>query len=430
MKTDSYIRSWIKDYRDILRHELKLIFSDTGVMIIFFLAGLAYPLLYNIMYLNGILSDTPIAIVDNSDCSDSRRYIREVDATRECEIKYHCTDMDEAERLMKEGKVHGILYFPEDYGDKLARLETATVSMYADMSSFLYYKNVLMATNMVMLNEVGSIQMERYAAAGFTGQEAAQFIQAIPYEENNPYNRAFSYEYFLISAILLVIVQQTLFYGMSLLVGTAREENRSFATLPDTIEEHGVCRVVLARGTAYWLIYMAISIYIACIVPALFGIPQRGQFMDIILLLLFFVTDCVMFSFTWSTFITRRESVFLLFLVMSPVCLFLTGFSWPKEAFPGFWRYFSYIFPTTFGARGFINLSTAGGDLWTAHKELTAMTIQTIVYFGTSCIAIYAENWIVKNRIHFNRLKIRIAEKAGFDIDEDRKIIAGTKEDK
>ena len=129
---------------------------------------------------------------------------------------------------MKEGKIRGYLYFPADYGEKLARLETATLSAYADMSSFLYYKNILMASNQVMLNEVGSIQMERYAAAGFSGEQAEALIQAIPYEENNPYNRAFSYSLFLLSAILLVIVQQTLFYGMSMLVGTAREENRSF----------------------------------------------------------------------------------------------------------------------------------------------------------------------------------------------------------
>jgi hypothetical protein len=40
-------------------NELHLIFSDWGVMIIFFLAGLLYPLLYNLMYLNGVMSDTP-----------------------------------------------------------------------------------------------------------------------------------------------------------------------------------------------------------------------------------------------------------------------------------------------------------------------------------------------------------------------------------
>lgn len=85
-------------------HELKLIFSDSGVMVIFFLAGLAYPILYNLMYLNGVLSETPIAVVDYANCSDSRRFIREVDATRECTVKYRCVNTDEAQTLMKDGK--------------------------------------------------------------------------------------------------------------------------------------------------------------------------------------------------------------------------------------------------------------------------------------------------------------------------------------
>ena len=135
---------------------------------------------------------------------------------------------------------------------------------------------------MVMLHEVNQIQVERYTEMGFSGQEASQIVQAIPYEENNPYNRAFSYSIFLISAILFVIVQQTMFYGMSMLVGTAREQNRSFASLPDQLEGLGVGRVVLGRGFAYWLIYLAISLYIAMIVPAIFGIPQRGQYWEIL----------------------------------------------------------------------------------------------------------------------------------------------------
>ena len=41
MKKDSYIKQWLEDFWGIFTHELKLIFSDSGVMVIFFLAGLA-----------------------------------------------------------------------------------------------------------------------------------------------------------------------------------------------------------------------------------------------------------------------------------------------------------------------------------------------------------------------------------------------------
>ncbi len=424
MKT-SYIKTWIRDFWGIFCHEFRQIFSDSGVLLIFLVAGLVYPLLYNVVYLNGILSDTPVAIVDNCDSPESHRFIREIDATREVEVVANCVNMAEAEKMMQERKVNGIIYFPSDFSEKLARMETATFSVYADMSSFLYYKNALMATNFVMLHEVGQIQMERYSMMGMTEQAADQSVKPLGYEENNPYNRAFNYSFFLISAILMIIIQQTLFYGMSLLVGTARERNHSFASLPDKLEGHGVGRVVLGRGGAYWLLYLAVGMYIAFIVPAIFGIPQRGQFHEVLAMLVFFITDCVFFSMTWSTLITRRESVFILFLAMSPVALFLTGCSWPTQAFPEFWKWFSYIFPSTFGAQGFINLSTAGGDMAAAGLQMKAMIVQTIVYFFLACAAVYVENWVLRHKAEILERRERLAKRVGIDAAEDAKIIAG-----
>ena len=373
-------------------------------MIIFVVAGFLYPILYNFVYKNGILEETPIAVVDDAACSDSRRMIREMDATREIDIAFRCTDMEEAKDLFRKRKVNGIIYFPPEFGDRLAARETATFSIYADMSSFLYYKNLLMGSEFVMLHEINSIKVERMRLDGLTDAQADASVNAIRYEDINPYNRAFSYSIFLISAILLLIIQQVMFYGMSMSVGTMREENRSFASLPDTYKGHGVGRVVLGRGAVYWLIFMIIGIYVACIVPAMFRFPQRGIFWNILLLLALFVTVCVFFSMTWTTLVTRRESAFLLFLFMSPICVFLTGFSWPTTAFPGFWKVFSWLFPSTFGCQAFINLNTAGASLEVVAPQLRALCLQGGVYFILACGAIYVENFVLKLRVSFMKV--------------------------
>ncbi|MBP5400265.1 MAG: ABC transporter permease [Bacteroidales bacterium] len=393
----AFIKQWLKDFWGICCHEWKLIVHDGGVLIIFTIGALGYPLLYNLMYKNGVLEDVAIAVVDNADCSESRRYIREVDATRELEVAYRCATMAEAERLFQQRKVNGIIYFPKDFGERLARMETATLSIYADMSSFLYYKNLMMGSHFVMLHEIGEIQIERYAAAGFTEEQSMQLVSAIPYEENNPYNRTFSYTIFFLSAALLMVVQQTMFYGMTMLAGTQREEHHSFALLPSHLEGVGIGRVVLGRGFAYGLLYLAIGMYIAFIVPAIFDFPQRGGFWDILVLLLFFITDCVFFCSTWSSFITRRETVFILLLVMSPVAMFLTGFSWPTSSFPFVWKCFSYLLPSTFGCQAFINLNTAGGDLTTVRPQIIAMTVQGAIYYLTASLAVYAENRFIRS---------------------------------
>ena len=396
MKGIEYAKQWLRDALGIFNLELRNILHDGGVMIIFVVAGLLYPILYNFVYKNGILEDTPIAVVDDAACSDTRRMIREMDATREIDIAYRCTDMNEAKTLLQQRKVNGIVYFPSDFGDRLAAKETATFSIYADMSSFLYYKNLLMGSEFVMLHEINSIKIERLSLDGLTDQEADATVNTVRYEDINPYNRAFSYSIFLISAILMLIIQQVMFYGMGMSVGTMREENRSFASLPDTYSGRGVGRVVLGRGGVYWLLFMVIGIYVCCLVPAMFGFPQRGSFWDILLLLALFVTVCVFFSMTWTTLVTRRESAFLLFLFMSPVLVFLTGFSWPTTAFPAFWKYFSWLFPSTFGCQAFINMNTAGAPLTVVAPQLRALCIQGAAYFLLACVAVYVENFALK----------------------------------
>lgn len=376
MKT-TYFRQWLSDLWGVMTHELKTIFSDGGFLIIFIVAGFGYPLLYNLIYSNGVLEDTPVAVVDNADCSESRRYIQKVDATREVSVAYRCADMNEARSLLDERKVNGIMMFPADFGERLAAGETAKLSIYADMSSFLYYKNLLMGSEFVMLDEINHGK-----------------VQPIAYTENMPYNRTFSYSIFLISAILLLIIQQVMFYGMTMLAGTAREENRGFATLPEHLHGRGVGRAVFGRSLAYWLLFIGLGIYIAAIVPAICGFPQRGNYWDMLVLLIFFVTDCVFFCMTWSSFIDKRETVFVLLLFISPICLFLTGFSWPVSSFPVFWKAVSWLFPSTFGCRAFINMNTAGGDLQTIIPQLRALAVQGASYFALASVAMCVEQQI------------------------------------
>lgn len=380
-ETKTYAGQWLNDWYGIFIHELRHIFSDAGAMVVFFVGGLLYPVLYNLIYYNGSVDEMPVAVVDLSDGAYSRRFVRALDATRECEVYCGCVSMAEAERLLQERKVHGIVYIPHEFDASLARMEQGHISTYCDMSSFLYYKNLRTASSLVMLDEMHKIQVEHYAAAGFDAQSAYELVQPVLSDENVPYNKPFSYTIFFISAALMLVIQQTMFYGSAMLAGTMRERNRSYSSLPARLQGPGMGRVVLGRGAAYMAVYLVVGTIVTLLIPHLFRLPQRADWQEVMVLLLFFIADCIFFSFTWGALITRRETVFVLFLSISPICLFLTGFSWPETAIPPFWKAFSYIFPSTFGCRAFINLNTAGGTLQTIAPEIRALTVQTVVYY-------------------------------------------------
>ena len=91
-------------------------------------------------------------------------------------------------------------------------------------------------------------------------------------------------------------------------------------------------------------------------------------------------------AMTASIAIRTRETCMLLFVFTSVPLLFLSGISWPGAAMPEFWRYFSYIFPSTFGINGYVRINSMGATLNEVAFEYQALWIQTGIYFLTTCL--------------------------------------------
>ncbi len=71
-----YLTEGLNDMMRICIDEFKRIFGDRGVVLIFFVAGLAYPLLYNGLYKNEVVYELPVAVVDLSQSAESREFIK------------------------------------------------------------------------------------------------------------------------------------------------------------------------------------------------------------------------------------------------------------------------------------------------------------------------------------------------------------------
>ncbi|MCK9163797.1 MAG: ABC transporter permease, partial [Bacteroidales bacterium] len=114
-----------KDLFHIIGKELYNIFTDKGVLLVFIVACIVYPLVCGYIYNKEMMREMPIAIIDNSNSSLSRKYLRSIDATPEVRIEYKCSTLEEAKNLQKQAKVHGIVYIPNDFSHNINRGEQA-----------------------------------------------------------------------------------------------------------------------------------------------------------------------------------------------------------------------------------------------------------------------------------------------------------------
>lgn len=357
--------------------ELKCIFRDPGVITIFIVASIAYPLIYKTIYWNEQITNVPVAVVDLSNSPQSRAFLHKWNATPDIRLTHTCASMAEAEQLLRDQKVHGIIYFPRDFAAQLADpLGQAHISLYCDMSSFLYMKAIYLSCNQVMLENMRNIQVDRYEQMGVGKEFAWALVQDAPYHETALFTPTGGYGSFLIPAVLVLIIHQTLFFGICMLGGTARDENR---------ENFGI-RSLIGRSLAYFLIYYALGAILLGFYPRLFDIPHIGSIGDILLLLIPYLLAVIFFSLCVSVFIRNRESGLVLLISSSLIFLFLAGISWPKEMIPDEWWYLACCVPYTFGSHAFIHINSMGASLATTDMEFVALCIQTVAYFLLACI--------------------------------------------
>lgn len=376
--------------------EFRNIFKDSGVVIVIVGATLAYPLLYSAIYKPGTLYDVPVAVVDECHNADSREFLRRLDAAPEIKVAAQAMNMAQAQELFRTQKIHGIIYIPADFGNKLAHAERAVISAYCDMSSLMYYRSIMFACNYAMLDMSHDIQLQRLNAAGITGESAQASVMPIPSVQNVLFNENGSFFFFLIPAILIIILHQTLVFGIGMMGGQSREDGIFRRLLPPGASASRVAQVVTGKALCYLAIYSVLAAYVVGLVPRWFGLPHLGNAWTLLQFMLPFLLATIFFALTLSVFMFNRETGLVSFLFFSLILLFLSGVSWPQSNISGFWRIVGDIFPSTHGVQGYIKINSMGASLRQVTPEYIALWIQAAFFFVTACFAMKPRRAAVK----------------------------------
>ena len=385
MKENSFkdkIKEGINDVFYIWKEEFVATFKDEAVLTFLLLLPLAYPLLYAFIYTNEVVREVPTVVVDLSQSTLSRKYLHKVDATPDVNIVAYCNDLEEAKEQMRLREAYGIIYIPADFSNNLATGKQSQVSLFCDMSGLLYYKAIVMANTAVSLDLNKEIKIK--LAHNTTEREDEITAYPIEYQDVALYNPANGFAAFLIPAVLLLIIQQTLLLGIGTSAGTARENNKFRDLIPVNKHYTGTLRIILGKGLGYFMFYILLALYVVCVVPKIFTLPQVGEAKNLVLFIIPYLAACIFFAMTAAVAIRNRETSLLIFVFTSVPLLFISGISWPGAAVPEFWKYVSYLFPSTFGINGYVRLNSMGATLHEVAFEYKALWVQTGFYFSTT----------------------------------------------
>jgi ABC-2 type transport system permease protein len=285
----------------------------------------------------------------------SRQFTRWLDASEGVAVAGRSADLEAAQEGVRAGTLGGVVLIPEDFERHLLRREPATVTAYVDGSYLLVRSTLSGAVNTVVASFSASI----------TRRPAPLSLASWPL-----FNPLGAYATFLVPAVMILVLQQTLLIGM----GTLRvAQRRSPDAGPVWATLGGTVLVLL-------VLYLLQAAFMFLVAFRWYGLPFRADLPAAAVFLVPFITANVLLGLTIGELFERPESSTLALALTSIPALFLSGISFPVENQAGWVRAIALALPTTFGIKGFVQIGEMGATLAEAWRSWGALWLQTLIY--------------------------------------------------
>ncbi len=362
-------------------YEWKAIASNMAVLLVLLGGNIGYGFLYNYIYNPNIVREAPIAVVDMSQDKYSRLFIRNLDATEQVDVQYTLTNYAKAEELIRDRKIVGFLYLPQNFSSLGLEYNTSNIMSYGSTLSFLDFLMLQEATTYTLLDFNAMLRPLYVLQLPNEEKFAISALAPIDVIPTPMFNTTEGYGTYLIPPVLVLIVFQTLMICVCNINGEERE--RQILNNPFLLKSTKAKPLILVVGKtiAFVLIYSVITFFMLALLPRLFSLPHIGNATTIIVMVIPFLLASTFFALTLLPLCTNAESPLLFIVFMSVILLFFSGISYPLELMPWHWKVFHYIFPSAPATLAFVKINTMGAGIEQIQPELTTLCIQCVCYF-------------------------------------------------
>jgi len=363
---------------ETFKKEAELIFKDPAIILTIIGGVLLYSFLYPQPYANQSVSELAVSVVDYDQSDISRSIIFKLDATAQIEVLRRDLSEKDAKEALLNGDVKAIIIIPAHFKRDLALNKSPTIAIGADSSYFLIYGGVLEGSMKSVLTQSATIKVANLLKKAVPLASAKESY--VPYSLTiiNLFNKDNSYTQYVVPAVFILILQQTMLIGLSILGGGINErmrEKKEGYYLYAPVWHMFLSRIIIFGGIffVHMLFYFGFSF-------ELFDITRLGNAYELITFGVAFLMASLTFGLFLSTLFSSREIATPVILFSSLPIIFSAGFVWPIEALPGWIHTLSLFIPVIPAIHGFLGLNQMAADFDMVLSDYTLLWIQTIVY--------------------------------------------------
>ena len=372
------------NFLNVFKGEAKLIFSDFAIVLTIIGGVIFYSFLYPQPYANKSISGLAVSIVDYDKSDVSRDIAFKLDATPQIAITQYDLSEDDAKGAILSGEVKAIVIIPKHFKRDLALNKSPTIAVGADSSYFLIYGGVLEGAMKSVLTQSATIKVAKLLKKEVPLGAAKNSYTPYTLDIINLFNPQNSYTQYVVPAVFILILQQTLLIGLGILGGGINErmknkEDSYFKYAP-------IWMMILSRIIIFGSIFFTHILFYFGFSFELFDISHLASLGDLIAFAVAFLFASISLGLFLSTLFSSREIATPVVLFSSLPLVFSVGFIWPVEAIPSFIHYLSMLVPVVPAIDGFLRLNQMGASFDIVIGNYLILWVQTFSYLALSYI--------------------------------------------
>ncbi|BCL69586.1 hypothetical protein VNTUMSATTG_15230 [Vibrio nigripulchritudo] len=341
----------------LIRDELKAIFSHPAIVLTVFGGTLFYSFLYPLPYANQVAQEQQITVVNLDKSQTSYQLERMVDATPQVSIVSRTHTVEDAKAQFLAHEVRGILVIPEHFYRDMMLGKSPVLSYAGDASYFLVFGTVVEGLAQASGTLAAKAKVAKLVSDGLPLTQAAELYSPAHLNLKPTFNPEMGYVDYVVPAVFVLILHQTLIMGTGIL--TASQKNRK-----GYWNEYSATELTLTRIVIFGLLYVALSLYYFGFSFNFYEINRLASIGDLFILLVPFLIGAGAIGVVLGGILPRVELVTLLVLVSSMPLIFTAGFIWPLESIPTPLVLLSNVLPSSPAIQGFLKINQMGAEIW------------------------------------------------------------------
>lgn len=380
----------MKNFFQLLKREFKSFFSNTTLLLVFFVAPVVYAIMLASVYQSGKAVELPVIVVDRDNSPMSRQIIEMLEDNEGISIKEILPESNDVQSEMIRLDATAVIVIPDRFEADMLQARYPEVMIYTNTVNMLTANFVSKNIQVTLGTFSAGAEIKALQRKGMPGIQSASRYE--PFKQNyvKVFNETGNYFTFMWPAMLAVVLQQVILLAMAVSIAYEVEQKTFGVGIVEKTKSAFV--TVLVKVMPIWLLSIPmIGLFYGFHV--LYDAPIPTNPLSFVVATALFIAATTFLGVMISALLPNALKATQVLMVMSAPGFIIGGYTWPIFAMAKPIQWLADTLPLTPFLSAFKLMLMENATLGQVMPYMIHLLIQIVVYL---LIAVILVKWRIK----------------------------------